>query len=438
MIQPRLLVSIGSVVLDMKDVVSFEYLCSRDEDYPKAILKIRDDAGTKLSQFYGLAIGTSMRVAVVDPVIASASKATKADSEMKFCELKIASIGTVFTDANKLSGILQILAVHPWAFFKDFTSKVYQGKPNSEYIKTIMKSDARGWAFDVDESYIDSSDEDGIQPRYKTYESDFDFIKNKLLPNTLISKNPPIFWIDELNRPRLTTFSNMFQNEYSSVAVLQSVASSYSETLSQLTSKCEGHLFLYESLTARIGNEDYNLLSSSLKYAFMIDPNAASGGTIEGLFSPQLAISTASGNNIGDRLPYAIEYLNGVDQTDRIISRNKTSKDAFSSLKQSMAPSYDTFQLDIEGPFAGNIVKTGENIYLYFPAMSSDGKIKETGNTKYHWIQDKWNVKSVRHYLDKENEMMRSHITVCRPSFLYNSSNTTILMPALLAKGSGA
>ena len=153
--QPHLSVLINGNEVDPSIIKNFELVCDEETHLPKAILKLNDRTGDKLSEFYGLQIGTTVKVGVVENDPAAESRYVTL-----FTDLIIASLSVEVQDETAMNGMLQILLVHPWFFFKDYTSHAYLGKSNADIIKGLSTdSTNRGFQFpDIIDSLFDKSD----------------------------------------------------------------------------------------------------------------------------------------------------------------------------------------------------------------------------------------------------------------------------------------
>ena len=60
--QPHLSVLINGNEVDPSIIQNFELVCDEETHLPKAILKLNDRTGDKISEFYGQQIGTTVKV----------------------------------------------------------------------------------------------------------------------------------------------------------------------------------------------------------------------------------------------------------------------------------------------------------------------------------------------------------------------------------------
>ena len=114
--QPHLSVLINGNEVDPSIIQNFELVCDEETHLPKAILKLNDRTGDKLSEFYGLQIGTTVKVGVVENDPAAESRYVTL-----FTDLIIASLSVEVQDETAMNGMLQILLVHP--LYQDYINK---------------------------------------------------------------------------------------------------------------------------------------------------------------------------------------------------------------------------------------------------------------------------------------------------------------------------
>lgn len=430
--QPHLSVLINGNEVDPSIIKNFELVCDEETHLPKAILKLNDRTGDKLSEFYGLQIGTTVKVGVVENDPAAESRYATL-----FTDLIIASLSVEVQDETAMNGMLQILLVHPWFFFKDYTSHAYLGKSNADIIKGLLTdSTNRGFKFpDIIDSLFDKSDETGSIPRYKCLESDYDFIMNKLLPYTTINGKPPIFWIDEYGNPHLKSFSSCFASTAKAVGIPHESASvtEHSDKLTKLVEKNGNMVFLMDNVFIKIGDENIDKIIKVLKSNVMYENNVT-GKIYSGIYYPSIAISSVptsdSVKTDGSRLPIDMVAMATVGVTDSKKFIHRNLNDAVALAANTQKPINNMFRIEVTGQFVGEHVSTGDNLYIFVPSKK-DLEVGDTSGTSSksytHWISDKWHIRGVRHFIESDDMVVHTTLYLERPSFMINKDTTKIL-----------
>lgn len=392
--------------------------CSIDERYPYAVVNVKDDGGDFLAKFQGLSIGSEIGIRVAETqkpeTLQEVAEQANTVGAVTFTPFVIASIGEDPDQLANASGIIQILAVHPWFFYRDYSSHAYKGLPNSDIIKNVLKGSDRMWKFNFDtesrRKQFDESDEDGSIPRYKASQDDISFIEENLLPYTSIHGQPPLFWIDELNAPQFHSSASLFDQKSKAVAAVNNytVIGEYSDAIKTLADDCGGVIYLFNALRIKIGDEDFNAFLPMIKPGVATDTNTYTGMSITAHFEPQVKIS-----NRPCFLPIHQKVVTQ-PKTSLNVMANRLVKDSMAATRYSMKDFYQLFRVQISGDFIGEQILTGDCISLFFQAKDD----------KTHWLSDKWLVAGVKHYMTMANSSLQTTLTLCRPVFPENEKSS--------------
>lgn len=418
----QLLVKLNGEALDPKSITEFEFVSSEDRDYPMGILKISDPNGTTLAHFNGLEAGAKVEISFYS---------TGDQFDWSVADLVVASFSVPISDLSSYGGEINILLTHPWQLYKDYSAHAYKGKSHSKIIKGLLEdSSQRGFKFDEinDDNFLDS-DEKGTIPRYKCMESDFDFIKNKLLPYTTVKGESPIFWVDEYNSPHLNSFTNMYKNTPKCVIIPDeaSFAGEHSDELQKLLPKNGEKVVTFSNALIKMGDEDID------KFVKVVKPkvfytNTMNNKIFAGLSKIAVAITKdggIKGKVDGSRIPLGFEAMMNLKATDNLAFINRNTDDVTALSKNLTSHFNQFFRIELTCNFCGDIVQTGDNIYLMTNKIKDQFDPLKVGKV-VHWMGDKWHVYGVRHNLDIENQTVKTTLLLCRPSFIVNTKNTSI------------
>ena len=417
MIKPVVIVKINGEVIPSSNISDVTFICDIDDVYPKGKLTLSDQSGELLSEYKGLEIGAIVSIGVVEESQAKSPLAKIGVSQgMYFCNLLVAAVAEIPSDPVGMKGNIEILLVHPWAFYKDFDNHLYNGVQNSEIIKNILKSNARGIKIQVKDKWIESSDDDGKTPKYKICESDFDFITKKVLPYTTINQSPALFWIDEKNRAHLHGIENLFTQDPSALAYGAS-PDLKNDPVIKAEGLVIGDKFIYNSLMVKVGDENISDFLAPLKAKAFIDLNTEDGKTMLGTVKTNIKVSKNMGSNINATMPLVDLAILGA--TDSKVCVNRNVNDQSSYLLNTTSPFVNMFRLELAGNFVGDSVRVGTIVKVYIPA-----RIKEFTQNE-HWLSGPWLVKKVKHTMTRDSNFgVKSQIVLVRPTFVVNPNKT--------------
>ena len=137
---PRLNVRFGGVNLMPNDSYkSFEFIADEENILPKCVIRLSDPDGAFFRNYWGLGIGSKVEVAITES--AQSQERLSGDAEKYSINLTNLAVGAVYSHEKSLTsgeGQLEVLCLHPWELFQDFSSRAYSGKANSEIIKNLV------------------------------------------------------------------------------------------------------------------------------------------------------------------------------------------------------------------------------------------------------------------------------------------------------------
>lgn len=407
---------INQYEVPVSDIFSFQFVCDIDDGYPKGILVLTDTSGELLSRFEGLEIGAKVSLVVADRV---KNKDTDQYPRISFCELMVASVAEIPADPVTMKGNIELLLVHPWEFYKDYTNHAYNGLQNSQIIKNILESDARGFKFE--DMFIESSDDDGKQPRYKCCESDYDFIRNKILPYTTIGGAAAMFWVDELSRPHLQGVEKAFTQDPKAVITNMSQDISHDEIAMKEYGKV-GNMMTYSNAKVKVGDENISAILAPLQSKCYVDFNTVNGGIFVGRNICKMKVGKTSGPEVKSVLP--VDLIAGSGDKGIMALSNRSRKDQDYFISNITSPLLNMFRLEVFGTFVGDIVHVGDIVEVYVPAKPD---LEDDNKPKQHWLSGPWLVKKSSTTLKKENDFkVNSNFVLVRPTFIVNTKESTL------------
>lgn len=420
---PELNVRFGGIQTIPNDAYrSYDFICDEDEILPRAVIRIDDKYNQLMKQYWGLETGAKVEETITEGSVSAArlSGITKTYS-CNLANLAVAAVYSDETSINEGDGVLEVLCVHPWSIFQDFSFHAYAGKSNSEIIKSLVENTStRGFSFeDIDDEKFLSTDEDGRIPRYKCGEGDLDFIVKKLLPYTTVNKNPIRFFVDEKNNVHLESFQSMWQKDPKLIIVggdEQDVTDD-----DRASAELYGGGTLSQKLLVKVGDQNPDKIIRILKKEVSFD-DPATLTTYTGRLNPKVAIGKwKKGLSQTGYVPISAEKMLYSDATGKAYYRNHNMNDLTALSINEQHPFDSFFRIEIDVTFCGHLITVGDNVELSVPMTSDSQKF---------WIAGKWHVKAIRYTWDKQNGgTLGMKMTLIRPSFMFSYLTTTLMNP---------
>lgn len=419
---PELNVRFGGLQLLPKDCYrSFDFVADEDEILPRAVIRLNDKGNQLMKAYWGLETGSKVEETITE---GSQSKARLSGITKKFsCDLTNLAVAAVYseeTNINDGDGVLEVLCVHPWNIFQDFSFHAYAGKANSEIIKSLVENtSARGFSFEkLDDNMFLDTDEDGKIPRYKCGEGDLDFIVRKLLPYTTINNQPIKFFVDDKNNVHLETFQSMWQKDPKLLIVGGGEGDVTDDD--KINATLYGGGTLSQRLTVKVGDEKPDKIIRILKREVSFD-DPSTLTTFTGRLEPKVAIGQwKKGLSQTGYVPISMEKMLYSDATDKRYYRNHNFKDLKSLSLNEQNPFNSFFRIEINTTFCGHLITVGDNVDLSVPM---------TADAQKFWISGKWHVKAIKYKWSTEQGGLQMSMTLIRPSFMFNHLTTTLMNP---------
>jgi hypothetical protein len=173
---------------------NYHIYSSIDEQLPYGFIDLGDREGTYLAYLNGLAIGMPIEIKFTD---------TKTSEEVKYDCFNVIKLENDFSlNPGKMAGNFRIWFGHKWLFEKDMTNHSYKPEPIYKIVKKVTCP--------CKDKQIEKTEDTGSYPRYKICESDFDFIKYKLVPFATANKGQPVhFFVNENDKMFFCAFNQL-------------------------------------------------------------------------------------------------------------------------------------------------------------------------------------------------------------------------------------
>jgi hypothetical protein len=420
----------GITELDTADYGGLHIYHFLDTGLPYGYFFIKDRGGKYIHDFENLQLGAKVSIILIDN--------QDEKNILTFPTFYILKVEDDFSfDPSKFSGSIKVWFGHPWFLFKDTNNHAYDAMNNSKLIKKVLESTDRGIKFEVNKDNFLESDDSGNINRYKVAETDWDFIKNKLLPFSTIQKLPPLFYCSLLKKKEETKYKFVFnftnsptlykQNPKIMIAPSQE-ALTEDNAFKEIESICKKNnlepdtdIYYLQTLKLKIISEDDIIDLASQVYTENIETNK--GDSVKKSISNNLGGTV--GSTFGNLVPIDILYMTASLGTSVKIIKNRSLADAL-TLSLSNGKNFDNmFLLIAEINFIGDKITIGDTVEFFVPAIMENDKPKES------WIRGKWLISGIEHYSDTmtdDQSKLLSKLYLSRPSFVGDFNKTTLKM----------
>jgi hypothetical protein len=418
--------------LDPGKIRDFLFVADIDDVLPHGEIRYWDTDGHNLSEFSGLAIGSSVAVKVTGEDEDEGKEVTF--PEMMIGDLKLFDAA----DQSAWSGDLVIDFVHPWRFLLDPTPHAYEAMNNSELIKKVLSDQARGRDFPCPDENFSKTDDNGTYPRYKSGETDFSFIMEKVLPYCAVEQIPTHFFCDEHGDFWLKSFKELYKenpkiiigpepNRLPEKSVSDQIAKS-----KEANGIDDGLVYSAGKVMLQIGAQE---MIPEL-YPSFITENANSGGTAAAKKKAgNMLKKNTDGKTFGAYFPISNMMMAQSAGTSMKVVMNRSLVDGFMLMFAGSSKIDSMFRIAVSLPFVGDVLHIGETIDLILPWVEyqEEGEMKAVG-AYVHWLTGKWLVTRAEHSLmTGQAAKFTTTLYLARPTFVGSESTTSLInMPMLM------
>jgi hypothetical protein len=414
--------------LDVGKIEDFHIIADLWQIYPHGWISVKDADGKIWSEFEGLAIGTPILIEIVSEPEDPTGESKEKIAFPQFFVTKVQL--NADTDSSTYAGIIKIYFSHPWELMKDVTNHAYEQMNGTELIKKVLRDETRGFTFEINDTNFDKTDDPGKTSRFKTNETDFDFLMNKVLPYCTIDQSPAHLYCDEFGIWWLKSFKKLFK-ENGKIVIgpkeadlsLQDVAEQIQKNIDNFGIDSTDLVSVIDSSLLIGGRE----ITNEFYPAFIIE-NASSGLSVSGGKRPGNKLKERNGQSFGNLLPIDTGLMMKTTGTRTKLVMNRALLDAVTTMFSGSDILDNTIRLRIGTYFVGQKCNLGNTVEVVVPkVVYEDGQNKEKG--KYlNWVAGKWLVTRIEHYIGETNKQdLLSILYLSRPSFVGSEKTTSLL-----------
>ena len=385
---------------DAQMIEKFVIINSIENGLPYGYMDITDAESRILNPFNNLQIGATLDIK------AAYDEENPESEDIK--KLEITDWVILYVEpysTHDQSNVLRVYFGHKMFLYKDMKNHCFEPQTNDKIIKRVLEDQTRGCKFELEE--FDTPDNIPIK-RYKTQESDWEFLQNKVVAYSAYKKTPMYLYSDLNNKFYFKATASMFSKNPEVGLYFQADSEKTSTELEkfvQLYSLKKQELI--KDWAIQIGKKD---AVSEMNRQFALFDNQTNM-TFTGIKGP-----TAKIENDSSALAkyYPIDYLfQATASCGSSITKlnNHQMDDLYNLLNRSLKDFDGMFTLKIKTNFNSALLNIGSCVAVFF--------------TDNHWANGKWILKDSEIVLDR-NGNSAINITICRPTFSGSKSKTTL------------
>ncbi|MCF0125564.1 MAG: hypothetical protein HUJ68_07400 [Clostridia bacterium] len=402
----------GVTTLEKAFIREFEFVSSISGQLPLGYFTYYDQDGTFLSKFENLAVGTPITFKTV----------TDSENEdlkkFKFKDYVILGVNSLNGTGSagqfdKIKGNIQVWFGHKWYLYKDTKNHAYAPMKNSKLVEKILKDDTRGFSFKINK--IIESDDEGNVSRYKTCETDIDFLNNKVIPYCSHKKLPMYLFCNISNEFTFSSFLKMYEQKpkvlYMPAVVTEDDNADKVKAEQEKNSlKCSDEdSFIFASID--LATKQF---VDKSKIRLFLESNG-DGLFISGAKTPGNTVGKNTGSKFFNLLPLNQHFAMTSTGSSTFTVRNRSMQDAMSFAYSQTKELDSCFKLTISGYFNAKQYNVGETVNIYF----------NLGN----WLNGKWLIESFMIATsegDSRKDNLLQSLVLIRPAFVGDTNTSTI------------
>lgn len=427
MLDVKTILEIDGEIIDFRQYYDIQIYSSINNALPILTFKLSDETGKMWSNL-NFSVGSNVRVYYSSD--GSDTSDVQVLPSTKFIIQKLYN-GFEYNNNQSMSGYIQVTCAQAWQFYGDYTPHAYNCKKLGNLIKDICDDILPQAEIHVeDENFTQSTDSGSI--RYKTGDSDLEFITRKLLPFTIVDHSNALFFVNKSGYVHLSGFNTLFSAQ-ENLLICPDIDDQVGslEALSQvLESKNIKRYLRYLTIEADIAPSEgvFEQLKNKL---YLYD--SANEKTNIGTQMPAINVGSDSDTVKKTYTPIKNVLMDDIDYTSSFYVGNRLLEEQIAAARNGLVSTNDLFRIVITVPNFVSDVSIGDTVFLWIPPekridddkSNDDGTPHLTDKVKSHWLNGKWLIQSEAVVSLKSNQIAVRY-TLIRPAF-YLDVNTSDL-----------
>ncbi len=408
-----IMLSVDKQNIPIYNIIDFQFTSDIRSCIPRGFFVLRDEG----ERLYNLQfkIGSLVAISIVDtkgnlaeesayginPKMSFSMGALASPIKTQLCPCYVTNVE--YNKENFLAdnSEIKVYFAYQWEYYKDFTNHVYAPMKISALFKEVLTKRKSRFKFESGKEVLmlDETTDSGELPRYKSNESDIDFLLNKALPYAKFGDYPAYFFLDDYARVYLKPFNSMFSASPKCNFILRGEMPVSTPVNPSMGAKDLEACFL------SIGTSSEGTLMDKLKLGAYLEDQAI-GHNYFGIKEPTSKCGEDLGGGI---LPFSVEDFMSTLQTNDATPYNKSFADGSALITYQQRDLDEMFTFAFVSEYCGEYVSVGDTISL---TVSNQSKIPM--GTSF-WLNDTWLVSKLTH-TRKENETVVTQLEVIRPT----------------------
>lgn len=387
-------------------IVGFELYSSMYSGLPIGFFEVADAKGRAvIDGFDNLQVG-----AIVDLKLTSNNDLGEEMNDFQLTDFVILKHEIINQDENdtNVAGNLRVWFGHRLFLYKDMQNHAYPPLKNNDIVKRVLESEDRGFSIKIKQEDMDADDGVAVS-RYKCNESDWEFLQRKVVRYASSEKQPLFLFCDIKQRFYFKSFKSMLNAEPKILFTPSSVDDEDETAFNEFKSAYVGVKYsdVFKKVEARIGGTP---MIAELQKRFSVED-----GQLKKVYTGIKTPSNTSGAEgaLSKYIPVDTGFVVASSGTSSFNIRNHDMTDAFAHLAAQAKELDKAFTVTFDVGFLPYACTIGESILIYIK--------------KGHWMNGKWLITDIDiEASDTAPNSLVQHMTVRRPSFDGNKSDTTL------------
>lgn len=388
----------GTVKIDYNFIDNLHIFSDMLTALPFGYFNISDTEGSFYSEFEQIQIGASLKFITI------ADDETLNDIEFK--DYVVLGIDQNNGPSNYLGGKITIYFGHKLFLYSDNKNHAYPVMSKDKLVKKVLEDKSRGFKITLKES--EETDEPIQHPFYKTCESDWEFLQNKIVPLSAHNDMPMHLFSDIAGNFYFKSFMSMYSKKATYMITPREIMDSNEDKMKfkiLISSKNKLKWQGFDRIESSIGG---NIYSNEALVKFFVD-TLDKQDTASGTKWPVNIAEKASSPKFNNYLPLDNYYMQS-DGKVRLL-RNKLLGDGLAELISKSRNIDFGISLYATMPLEKDLMLIGNTVEVYI----------KNG----HWANDKWLITGCDIF-NQDTDKIMARLKLSRPTFTGDKNETTL------------
>lgn len=374
---------------------------SLQDGLPFGYIDFNDTKGDLLAAFDGFQVGAS-----VDLKPISNDEEKEQGKEVNLIEdwvvLRVVTEDTQQTSHGAC--IVRVYIGHKMFLFKDQKNHCYEEQELDKLVSRILSDQTRGCSFSL--AYTDKPD-NGKHVRYKTNESDWEFLKNKIVSIASYKKTPIYLYSDFYNKFYFKSIASMYSTKPKVGLYVHPVDEKDKEAYNEWQNGADFNTF-EEMVSFDFDIGEKRAVSDTVRQFSVYDTenSLAYHGIKEAI------VKTADGSKLAKYKPFDMVFAHAsAGGTTTTVIMNHSLDDSYNMLSSIQRYTDHVFNMSIRTRFCSPLCEIGSTVDIFI--------------SKGHWANGIWIIHNVTITSQQGGEVFTS-VELARASFSGSKKDTTI------------